>query len=167
MDNKEQIAELQRLASAPELKNSFASQDDCIAWINKVGKLVNYNHYFYQCFSEQADLINTVGLSANLCTTALNKILTLINKVITDLEAGYPKPENDTNNINTPLLPPQKVTLKWLWEYVPAHYLWLLILLLAFFFGLGITFSQTKLYKSLTEKATAAINKNNTAPAKE
>lgn len=147
MTDKEKIKELKRLASVPELTNGFSSQSDCIQWANEVGKLVNYKHYFYQCFSEQADLINTVGLSSSLYKSAINKLNTLINKVITDLEAGYPKQTKKTKM--AVLEKPEKVSLGWLWDHVPARFWLYLVGVLFSAFLCGIEFANTNLYKSI------------------
>lgn len=63
-----------------------------------------------------------------------------------------------TQNKNQNIEYPSKITLKWLWENVPAPFYWSLILAFAFFFSLGIMFAKTNLYKSLTETATAIIS---------
>jgi hypothetical protein len=65
-------------------------------------------------------------------------------------------------NPNTPakqnIKYPDKLTLKWLWEHVPAKYYWSLLLAFFFVFSIGIVFGKTSLYKSLTETATAIVS---------
>jgi hypothetical protein len=63
---------------------------------------------------------------------------------------------------------PEKITLKWLRDHVPAYYFWSLVLILFFMFCLGLKFADTKLYKSLIETYTANDNtiKKTTMPNK-
>jgi len=58
---------------------------------------------------------------------------------------------------DNPLEYPEKMTLNWLWVHVPAPYMWGFLMLLFFVFSLGISFGNTKLYKSLSESETAKI----------
>lgn len=152
MTNEEKIKKLKELANAPEVTKGFPSQAACIQWMNEIGKFVNYNHYFYQVFSEQSNILNTVGLrSGNLYSTAINKLLTLINEVITDLEAGYPKlnteTEVKTKKADTENL--EKVSLGWLWNHVPFRFWVYLIGIIFSVFLLGVRFTNTNLYKSI------------------
>jgi len=62
--------------------------------------------------------------------------------------------------------PPEKITLKWLWENVPARYFWSSVLMLFVVFSLGIKFGETKLYKSLTVSDTAKTSAEANVAAK-
>lgn len=87
---------------------------------------------------------------------SIEDIVSIINSVITRLERNpdfYVKKE-EQEKPNEPerseLKPPDKVTLKWLWEYVP-HSFWVLLgTILIGAFGFGVKFAGTDLYKSLT-----------------
>ena len=150
MNNQEKINRLRELANAPDVTKGFSSQSACIKWVNEIGKFVNHNPYFYQVFSEQLDIIDTVGLrQGNLYSTAINKILTLINQVITDLEAGYPKPDKKIKTKKIDFENPEKVSLRWLWDHVPIRFWLYLVGVLFSVFLLGTKFASTNLYKSI------------------
>lgn len=91
---------------------------------------------------------------------SVEDIVSVLDSVVTRLkrnpELCNPKKESRTPETK-PIKYPEKITLKWLWEHVPANYYWSFFLVLFFVFGLGIAFSQTNLYKSLTDAATAII----------
>ncbi|MBI4681364.1 MAG: hypothetical protein HY753_09245, partial [Nitrospirae bacterium] len=59
---------------------------------------------------------------------------------------------------------PDKITLKWLYTHVPYRFWIIFISLLITAFSLGITFANTKLYKSITDLITTNNKTENTNP---
>lgn len=90
---------------------------------------------------------------------SIEDIVSVIDSVITRLKRNpdfYIKkeePKKLEEPIKTELKPPDKVTLKWLWEYVPHSFWVLLVSALVGSFGFGVKFADTNLYKSLTSPA--------------
>jgi hypothetical protein len=120
--------------------------------------------------NQYSPLINQIfneGISNYIQTPSyksVEDIVSVIDSVITRLKRNpdfYVKkeePKKTEEPIEPALKPPEKVTLKWLWEHVPPDYIWKFLLLLFAVFSLGITFASTSLYKSLTEPATPSKN---------
>jgi hypothetical protein len=100
---------------------------------------------------------------------SVEDVVSVLDSVVTRLkrnpELCNPKKEEVPIKAK-PVEYPEKITLKWLWEHVPAKYYWSFLLILFFVFSLGIAFSQTNLYKSLTDVATAIIKTNKTIEKK-
>ncbi|NVN93131.1 MAG: hypothetical protein HXX11_21395 [Desulfuromonadales bacterium] len=118
-------------------------------------------------YSSAIDIKFNQGIYNELQTPSyksIEDIVSIIDSVITRLKRNpdfYIKKEEPTRQdgpTKIELPPPEKVTLKWLWEYVP-HSLWALLggLLLSSF-GLGVKFAETNLYKSLTNPASPSVN---------
>jgi len=96
---------------------------------------------------------------------SVEDIVSVLASVITRLkrnpELCNPKKENatpDNKTINDTIKYPDKITLKWLRDHVPASFFWSFVLILFFMFCLGLKFADTKLYKSLIETYTANNN---------
>ena len=115
--------------------------------------------------NQYSPLINQIfneGISGYLQSPSyksIEDIVSVIDSVITRLKRNpdfyikKEKTENTKESAKPELKPPDKVTLKWLWEYVP-HSFWLLLgTLLIGAFGFGVKFAETSLYKSLTNQA--------------
>lgn len=85
---------------------------------------------------------------------SVEDIVSVIDSALTRLKRNpdfYVKEVNssiESTSIQNELTPPAKVTLKWLWEHVPYRLWFYLIGLLISAFTLGVTFSETKMYKS-------------------
>jgi len=99
---------------------------------------------------------------------SIEDIVSIIDSVITRLKRTpdfYTKKEEPTKHeepIKTELKPTDKVTLKWLWEFVP-HSFWIylvsgLVSALVAAFGFGVKFAETNLYKSLTSPGSPNTN---------
>lgn len=95
---------------------------------------------------------------------SIEDIVSEIDSVITrlkrnpDFYVNKEEPKKQEEPIKTELKLPDKVTLKWLWEYVPHSFWALLGTLLIGAFGLGVKFAETDLYKSLINPTTATKN---------
>lgn len=92
------LTKLQELAAIPELTKGFASQQDCIAWANKVVPLLSFNKQVQNSFGSYQTNINTIGLSADLQRTSLNQMITVLNFAISELqeiERSTPKSVSD------------------------------------------------------------------------
>lgn len=99
---------------------------------------------------------------------SIEDIVVIIDSVVTRLKRNpdfYIKKEEPVKQeepIKAELKPTDKVTLKWLWEYVP-HSFWIylvsgLVSALVAAFGFGVKFAETNLYKSLTSPASPNTN---------
>ena len=84
----------------------------------------------------------------------LQPMIGVVNQAIIELENDLDPPNvNKGEELN----PPQKVTLHWLWKYVPWHY-WVSALgLLVAAFLAGMSFADSSLYKS---RIKPLLNKN-------
>lgn len=105
---------------------------------------------------------------------SVEEIISVIDSILTRLKRNpdffikKEEPEKQEESIKTELKPPDKVTLKWLWEHVPYTLWCLLIGLLISAFTLGVTVADTKIYKSATSLLTpnTSTNKNVTPTSK-
>lgn len=158
--NKQSILnQLKEQFNNPKLSSGFDTQHDCIKWVTNVTPLFKFSNDIYNKIKEYSAILNIKGLSRDTYATALNQIIRIGKETI--FELGN-KTEAPKNKEKSSLQYPDKVTLKWLWEHIPARYVWSFILALIFVFMLGIKFTNTNLYKSLTERATAIIKQNKT-----
>jgi hypothetical protein len=95
---------------------------------------------------------------------SVEDIISIIDSVITRLQRtpDFYKTSEPASLVAQPstteLKPPEKVTLKWLWEYVPHTFWALLCSLIAGAFVAGAKFAETNLYKSITNPTAAATN---------
>jgi hypothetical protein len=152
MNNKDRLQKLKQLKIERREGALFKSSNDCMIWIDNVAPLLKYDENHYNNFLTHAQFARITSLSADAIMPHLNTMIGIVDQAVIELENDIDSPQKAENN---KLEYPEKMTLKWIWEHVPAIYLWSLLLVLVFVFSLGITFSQTSLYKSLTEKATA------------
>lgn len=165
MNNKELIDQLKKLQITNENEHAIFSDYKLLRlWIDKAAPLLKYNNEHYVSFMNSANRC-VQGISSRTATPCLNNMKSVINRAIIELENDIKSPNliPQKESIITPdktIKYPEKITLKWLWEHVPAIYFWSFIGILFFVFSLGIAFSQTKLYKSLTDRATASSNEN-------
>lgn len=119
---------------------------------NKYSKLV------YQLFNDGIS-----GYYQSPSFKSIEDIVSVVDSAVTWIKRNQdslnkkedPKPIEPTK---TELKLPDKVTLKWLWEYVPHSFWALLGTLLIGAFGFGVKFADTDLYKSLTNPAAATKN---------
>lgn len=92
------LTKLQELAAIPELTKGFPSQQDCIAWANKVVPLLSFNKEVQNSFGSFQTNINTIGLSADLQRTSLNQMISILHFAISEireLERSKPKSVSD------------------------------------------------------------------------
>ena len=157
MNTKEHIELLKELQTTARTEGMFRKHESLLAWIDKVAPLLKYSNEHYSLFMDAALKVSAPGISTRTGIPCLNIMRSVVNRVIIELENNIASPQAIKQK---ELSPPEKVTLKWIWEHVPAIYFWSFLLILAFVFGLGITFGQTNLYKSLTERATAFTKEN-------
>jgi hypothetical protein len=101
---------------------------------------------------------------------SIEDIVSVINSVITRLKRNpdfYIKKEEPikpSEPEKTELQPPEKVTLKWIWEHVPYRY-WLAFFgLLISAFLIGASIGETKLYKMITDLTTSTPNVSKKIP---
>lgn len=161
MNSKEHLEQLRSLQITDKNEVIFHKHTSLLKWIDNVAPLLKYNNEHYSLFMDAALKVSVPGISSLTGIPCLNIMKSVVNRAIIELENDIQTPEITKEK---ELKYPEKVTLKWLWEHVPAIYLWSFILILIFVFSLGIMFSQTKLYKSLTERAAAIIKENNKIP---
>lgn len=100
---------------------------------------------------------------------SIEAIISVIKAIITRIKNNpeiCAKKEATTNPepIKPKLQPPEKVTLKWLWEHVPYTLWGLLIGLLISAFTLGVTVADTKIYKSVISLLTPDTSTNKNVP---
>jgi len=92
------LTKLLELAAMPELTKGFASQQDCIAWANKVIPLLSFNKEVQNNFGSYLSNINTIGLSSDLQSTSLNQMISILHFAISELqeiERSKPKSVSD------------------------------------------------------------------------
>jgi len=124
-------------------------------------------------YSSAIDIKFKQGIYNDLQTPSyksVEDIVSVIDSVITRLKRNpvfYIKIEESIKPNKTDkseLKPPEKVTLKWIWEHTPSSYYWTALVFLFAIFCLGIAFAKTNLYKSLMDEATANTNTNKNVP---
>ena len=158
MNNNQLLKQLKQL-KIDDIKKSFSTHKEWNDWADNVAPLLKYNPDHYSSFMNSLQYIRIETLSAATIVPHLYNMTGIVKQAIIELESNI-DPHRKTENFK--LEYPQKVTLKWIWEHVPAKYYWSFFLILFFAFSLGIAFSQTNLYKSLTDLATAIIKTNKT-----
>ena len=80
----EVLKKLQELASVPELTSGFNTQQECIAWANKVLPALVFSIEFRQEFMAYQQNINIVGLSGDLQASSLNQMVSILGLAIAD-----------------------------------------------------------------------------------
>lgn len=166
MDNNQILSQLKQLR-VDDAETAFPTHKLCNDWADNVAPLLKFNPSYYNSFMHSLQYIRIKKLSAQTIMPHLHNMVGIVKQAIIELENNITSPSKITNKDKV-LSPPEKVTLKWIGEHVPLKYYWSFALILVFVFGLGITFAQTSLYKSLTDKATAIINTNkNIEPTKQ
>jgi hypothetical protein len=159
MDNKERLQKLKNLKIERHEGALFKSSNDCMVWIDNVAPLLKYDNNHYNNFLAHAQYVRVTTLSADAIMPHLNSMIGIVDQAVIELENDINPPQKAESN---ELEYPERMTLKWIWEHVPANYYWSFLLILFFAFSLGIAFSQTNLYKSLTDLATAITKTNKT-----
>ncbi|HIJ90086.1 MAG: hypothetical protein OEV89_04895 [Desulfobulbaceae bacterium] len=95
MNSKERLEKLQTLLNMPATEHGFESQQACIKWVNEVGKLLSYKTYFYEQYIPQSNILNSRWISQKLGASALNKVITIANMAVADLERVIELPTAD------------------------------------------------------------------------
>ncbi len=156
MDIKENLQQLKKLQITDKNETLvFSKHAILLKWIDKVAPLLKYNNEHYRLFMDAALRVSIPGISSRTADPCLNIMKGVVNRAITELENDITSPQ-DTKKEE--LKYPDKITLKWLRDHVPAHFFWSFVLILFFMFCLGLKFADTKLYKSLIETYTASDN---------
>jgi hypothetical protein len=170
MTNEERLRRLNELLEVPQIKNrtGFGSQSDCIKWLDMVAPLVRIDDEFYAEFVSSSKFLKAYGLSQASYENQLEKALSAARRTAISLAAGHYDEPQPPPAEKPPLLPPDKVTLEWLWRFVPWP-LWGSLLsiigaIAASAFGAGIWLAQTDLYKSLTSATPSAASATTNAP---
>ena len=163
MTNNQILDQLRPLTRAHG--EGFKSQNECIDWANKVAPLLRFNNDHYITFLNHAGLINTVGLSANAHSTALNHMISTVQQAIGELESGMNIVDSNAKSESPGTLSfPDRITLTWLSKHVPVSYwLWLGGAFVTVFIA-GIGFSQTKAYTAILDLATTITTPGTTVP---
>lgn len=165
--NKFLIEKLKTLQFERSNKSPFINHIEFLKWADKVSPLLSFDNKLKTSFDKyvlSAKVTHRIDNNIDSCNN-LNDAIGILNQAVLSLETNTIKTDNTKNN---GIEYPRKITLKWIWEHVPAKYYWSFFLILVFVFSLGIAFSHTNLYKSLTDVATAIIKINkNIAPIKE
>ena len=158
METPALIARLKDLKAISE--QGFESQQACISWANEVAPLLAFDEGFHDAFLENANYVNTIGLSANLQGTSLNFMVSILQQAIVSLERG---PIASPATQVVPLQVPERMTLAWLWKHVPASYAVAAATFVIAVFVAGVGFSQTKAFTVITDLASTVVGKSNTA----
>ena len=98
---------------------------------------------------------------------SIEEISAILQSIITRLKRNpdvLNKQDLTSAPEKTPLVMPDKMTLKWLWEEVPGRYWVSFGAILFSVFLLGIGFSETNLYKALTKAPTPMADSNASNP---
>jgi hypothetical protein len=156
MTTKEHIELLKELQTTARSEGAFRKHESVLAWIDTVAPLLKYDDEHYELFMDAALKVSIPNISSHTAIPCLNIMKSVVNRAIIELENDITSPQAPKQEA---LKYPDKMTLKWIWDHVPANYYWSFLLILVFVFSLGITFSKTNLYKSLTDVA-AAITKS-------
>ncbi len=119
-----------------------------------------YSQWVYQLFKEGISnyLQSPSYKSIEDIVSVIDSAITWITRNQDTINKNKEEAEKTNESEKSELKPPDKITLKWLWEHVPPDYIWKFLLILFAAFSLGITFASTNLYKSLTVPATATQN---------
>jgi hypothetical protein len=152
MDSDERLLKLKTLKIERREGPLFKTANDCMFWIDNVAPLLKYDEDHYNTFLAHAQYVRITTLSADAIMAHLNSMIGIVDQAIIELENNIESPHKAENG---KLEYPEKMTLKWIWEHVPANYYWYFLLILFFVFSLGVAFSKTNLYKSLTDLTTA------------
>jgi hypothetical protein len=142
MNTEELIELLKQLQTTAGGEGSFRKHESLLAWIDKVDPLLKYDDEHYALFMNAALKVSIPNISPHTAIPCLNIMKSVVNRAITELENGITSPQVPRLE---QLKYPEKITLKWIWDHVPAIYLWSFLLILAFVFALGITFWANKL----------------------
>jgi flagellar biosynthesis chaperone FliJ len=119
MDNSERLQKLKNLKIERHEGALFKSLNDCMIWIDKVAPLLKYDEDHYNDFHAHAQYVRITALSADAIMPHLNSMIGIVDQAIIELENNIESPHKAEN---CKLEYPEKVTLKWIWDHVPAKY---------------------------------------------
>jgi hypothetical protein len=125
-----------------------------------------YSHLVYQLFQEGiANYLQTPSFkSIEDISSVIDSAITWLKRNKDTLKEKKEVVESTIEQAIPELKPPDKVTLKWIWEHTPSSYYWSVLVFLFAIFCLGIAFGKTNLYKSLMDEAIANISTSNMIP---
>jgi hypothetical protein len=166
--NKDILPELKKYQYKRSEVSPFETHNDFLKWADDVAPILSFNDKIHANFKQRrlsADSTNI--LSPRDYPRNVNACIGIVNEAVQTLEfCSNQQPEKKDHYKEQAAHPDPKVTMKWLWENVPASYIWGFFLLLFFVFSVGIKFADTYLYKSLTVSKTASISTKTSDAAK-
>lgn len=80
------LNQLEEFYSINELTSGFKSQEDCIAWANKVAPILKFNNQYYKNFIGCSHKLNYKGISCDLGGSLLNVMKSQVEMAIFDLK---------------------------------------------------------------------------------
>jgi hypothetical protein len=150
------LDELKRLQHERSDSSPFDSHVEFQRWADHVAPLLKFDKSIERAFRTCITSANVShGIGSHLdATGSINRAIGLVNQAIKALDLAQIARQTELENsehMSTKIAkvgPPEKLTLKWLYEHAPwSFYVWL-VGLLSLSFGLGVAFTESPLYTS-------------------
>jgi hypothetical protein len=146
--NEHILNSLRRLSKKRGDITAFTDHDEFLPWSDDVSPLLEFDEALYKKFDFWSRHVKSAyKMGRETHHEALGECIGVVNQAITKLELPSTEIPTDKPEVKD-IEYPNKVTLKWLYRYVPwTFWAWLVGLLISAF-SLGIVVSETEFYKS-------------------
>ena len=151
------LKELKALRKERGDKEAFSSNEDFLVWSDDVQAILEIDPVKKKTFYNYTNGAKAAFRMGRVDYSAVDECVGIVNQVIKKLELESTQKIKQSSNKPTKKEPevPEKISLAWLYKYVPLSFWLALVGAFVIAFTAGVTFSQTDLYKSLkteTEK---------------
>jgi hypothetical protein len=153
--NEKLLAKLKQLQKARGDIRAFTNHDEFLPWSDNVSPLLEFDNALHKKFIFWSDHVKSAYRLGREHHDALGEAIGVVNQAIIKLEIQEEKLQEKKPEAEIPY--PDKITLKWLSQHAPLSLWAWLLSILSVAFILGITFSETPLYKSLKPQSELAI----------
>jgi AbiTii-like protein len=123
--------------------------------LNEKGTLLQYGERFEQYVRSTLNQIGKPALS--LTQTQFQKIIEVVRNRLFDWVSELPDEREPASTRNENLTMPDRITLKWLWQYVPIHFWFWFSSLIVSAFVAGVFGGQLSIVEELVGKGPRKI----------
>lgn len=131
-------------------------------WLDHVTPYLRFNDEYYNKFKANSGYLRVTGFTREQVQSAWRGCISVLRQAIITLEIDESKESITLAETTEPLLPPEKVTLAWLWNHTPAGIWGTALALLAggltAAFSSGVWVGQSALYSQAMERKSTAVS---------
>lgn len=160
--NTKKVTELKKLQKERSDAEYFSKNlEEFLLWSDSVYPLLEFDEDLRKEFKHWVVVVKGPHRVPDDNRGVISDVIGIVNKTITKMELQRePTPLDNEKESKKELEYPDKVTLKWLFSYVPWSFWAWAVGLLLFTFSLGLTAAETKLYTDLKTKIVNQVTKS-------